>query len=91
MEQGTGTIKYLLYARKSSEQEDRQVLSIESQKSEVETLAKREGLEIVGRFEESYSAKDPGRKIFNQVKNKLRKAKLTLFLLGIRIDSQETP
>ena len=69
MEQGTGTIKYLLYARKSSEQEDRQVLSIESQKSEVETLAKKEGLEIVDRFEESYSAKDPGRKIFNQVIN----------------------
>ena len=80
MEQGTGTIKYLLYARKSSEQEDRQVLSIESQKSEVETLAKKEGLEIVDRFEESYSAKDPGRKIFNQVIKQIEKGEANAIL-----------
>jgi DNA invertase Pin-like site-specific DNA recombinase len=66
-------LKYFLYARKSSEQEDRQVLSIDSQKSELETLAKREKLEIVERFEESYSAKAPGREIFNAIIKRIEK------------------
>ncbi len=61
------TIKYFLYARKSTEQEDRQVLSIDSQRGELEELAKREKLQIVERLEESYSAKAPGREIFNTI------------------------
>ena len=61
-------IKYILYARKSSESEDRQVQSIESQIDELKRLAKREGLQIVGEpLSESKSAKKPGREIFNQM------------------------
>lgn len=43
-------IKYFLYARKSTDVEDKQVLSIEAQLAELRALAKKEGLEIVGEF-----------------------------------------
>lgn len=57
--------KYFIYARKSSESEDRQVLSIESQVKEINDLAKKLNLEIKDILVESMSAKSPGRPIFN--------------------------
>ena len=59
--------KYFLYARKSTDVEDKQVLSIESQLSELRSLAQREGLEIVAEFVEKQSAKTPGRPRFNEM------------------------
>jgi hypothetical protein len=41
------TMKYIIYARKSTESEERQVLSIESQISELREFAAKEKLEIV--------------------------------------------
>ncbi|MBU4342386.1 MAG: recombinase family protein, partial [Candidatus Omnitrophica bacterium] len=57
--------KYYLYARKSTDDEDRQILSIESQINELRELAKREKLEIVDEFTEAKTAKEPGRPIFS--------------------------
>jgi site-specific DNA recombinase len=49
--------RYFLYARKSSESEDRQVLSIDAQISEMQAIARREGFEIVETLAEARSAK----------------------------------
>ena len=59
--------KYFLYARKSSEDEERQVKSIEDQISELIELSAREGIRIAKRFYESKSAKTPGREVFNEM------------------------
>ena len=53
--------KYFLYARKSTEDEERQIMSIEAQIVELEEYAKREKIEISERFIESKNAKKPGR------------------------------
>lgn len=60
-------LRYFLYARKSSESEDRQMASIEDQTAEVNKIAQELGLKIVGVFSESKSAKKPGRKAFNEM------------------------
>ena len=59
--------KYFLYARKSTDDEERQVLSIEAQLAELREFAKKENLEIICEFVESKTAKRPGRAIFNDM------------------------
>jgi len=50
-------MKYFIYCRKSSEAEDRQVLSIDSQEAEIRrAFAERPDIEIVAIFREAYSA-----------------------------------
>lgn len=69
-------IKYCLYARKSTEQEDKQALSIESQVREMISLAEKEGLEIVEIKRESHSSKDVGqRPVYNELINEIRQGK----------------
>lgn len=59
-------ISYCLYARKSSESDERQAMSIDSQINEMKTLAQRESLVIKEIREESHSAKQSGqRPVFN--------------------------
>ncbi len=60
-------MNYILYCRKSSEAEDRQILSLESQVSELKKLAEREGLKIVKIYEEAMSAKAPNRPMFDEM------------------------
>ena len=57
--------KLFLYARKSTDVEDKQVLSIDAQINELRELAVREGIMIVAELIEKQSAKIPGRPIFN--------------------------
>lgn len=65
--------KFFLYARKSTEEPDRQILSIEAQITELREFAEREHLEIVQEFVESQTAKEPGRPIFNQMLSLIEK------------------
>ncbi len=61
-------LHYCLYARKSTESEERQILSIDSQVKEMLQLAEREGLEIAEIRRESHSAKATGqRQVFNEI------------------------
>ena len=64
----TSPVRYCLYARKSSEDDERQALSIDSQIKEMMELAKREGLEVSEVRRESHSAKaSSGRPVYNQL------------------------
>jgi len=58
---------YYIYARKSTESEDRQVLSIEAQIKELKALALNQGLNVVDVFSEAKSAKAPGRNSESQI------------------------
>lgn len=62
-----------IYVRKSTESEDRQVLSIDSQIQELKDFAKQEHLGIPVVFTESKSAKAPGRPTFNDLLGKINK------------------
>ena len=64
---------YFLYARKSTDVEDKQVRSIEDQLAVLESLAKEEGLAIKESFIEKQSAKQPGRPIFNAMLARIEK------------------
>ncbi|MEJ0053758.1 MAG: recombinase family protein [bacterium] len=69
-------VRYCLYARKSTESEEQQVLSIESQVKEMLALAEKEKLEIVEVKRESHSAKEAGaRPVFNEIVDELRAGK----------------
>lgn len=64
----TTQLKYCLYARKSSESDERQAMSIDSQLNEMRALAENEGLQIVCELQESHSAKDSGKRpVYNKL------------------------
>ena len=63
--------KYFLYARKSTEDDDKQIMSIEAQLFELREFAHKENLEILEEFQESKSAKTPGRAVFGEMMNKV--------------------
>jgi len=66
-------MRYFLYARKSTDVEEKQVLSIEAQLAELRELAKREQLNVVEVFVEKRSAKMPGRPMFNEMMARIQK------------------
>ena len=71
-------IKYCLYARKSTESEERQILSIDSQVKEMLQIAEREGLEIIDIRRESHSAKDSGqRPVFQEIIRDIKSGRYT--------------
>ncbi|MBF0556181.1 MAG: recombinase family protein [Nitrospirae bacterium] len=60
-------ITYVMYVRKSSESEDKQVASNESQIDELQALAKTLNIQIKKIFKEEQSAKMPGRPVFAEM------------------------
>lgn len=74
-------LKYCLYARKSTEAEDKQALSIDSQIKEMVALSQRDGLNIVDIKREAHSSKEVGqRPIFNQMLDEIRQGKYNAIL-----------
>ena len=67
--------KFFLYARKSTDEPDRQILSIEAQIVELKEFAAKEQLSIAQTFIESKTAKEPGRPIFNDMLSQIEKGK----------------
>jgi DNA invertase Pin-like site-specific DNA recombinase len=55
-------ILYCLYARKSSESDERQAMSIDGQLKEMQQQAKKEKLNVVEIITESHSAKESGQR-----------------------------
>jgi DNA invertase Pin-like site-specific DNA recombinase len=73
--------KYCLYARKSSESDERQAMSIDSQIKEMLAMAVRENLNIAEIKRESFSAKTSGhRPIFNELLHDLQNGKFNAIL-----------
>ncbi len=69
------TTSYFLYARKSSENEDKQVASVPSQVEELTKLAQQMKLNIVEIFTEEKSAKAPGRPVFDKMVEEIHKGR----------------
>jgi DNA invertase Pin-like site-specific DNA recombinase len=75
-------VKYCLYARKSTEQDEKQALSIESQVKEMLSIAERENLEIIDIRREAHSAKDSGqRPVFKEILEDLRRERFNGILV----------
>ncbi len=63
----TPHFRYFAYCRKSTDEKEKQILSIDQQIDELKEFAVRENLEIVEFFTEAKTAKEPGRKIFDNL------------------------
>ena len=59
--------KYIAYCRKSTDEKDKQIMSIDQQIDELKSFAQREGLEISEFLTEAETAKVPGRPVFNHL------------------------
>ena len=70
-------MKYVAYCRKSTDEPDRQILSIDAQIAELKEFAEREHLEISDFVVESKTAKKPGREKFNDVLKLIEKGEVS--------------
>jgi len=74
-------LRFCLYARKSSEADEKQALSIDSQISEMDKIAREEKLNIVETLMESKSAKSAGeRRVYNELITGLQEGRYNAIL-----------
>ena len=66
-------MKYIAYCRKSTDEKDKQVLSIDAQIAELKEFAKKQNLEILDFVCESRTAKSIGRPLFASVLKRIEK------------------
>jgi site-specific DNA recombinase len=69
----TAPIKYFLYARKSTDEKNRQVMSLDSQTNQWREVVKREHIFLHETLEESRSAKLPGRPVFDEMLDRIER------------------
>lgn len=75
------SLRYCLYARKSSESDERQTMSIDSQIKEMLQMAQRDGLQVTDVRQESHSAKAAGqRPEFNKLIQDIQNGKFNAIL-----------
>lgn len=67
---------HIIYARKSTESDDRQVLSIDSQIQELSDLANRRAVIVTEVLTEAHSAKAPGRPVFGQLMKRIQRGEI---------------
>jgi site-specific DNA recombinase len=67
---------FVIYARKSSEEEDRQILSIPAQIEELRALAAARGIAVSRVFEESQSARKTGRPVFGEMMREVERRQI---------------
>src|SRR5438477_11853274 len=73
--------QYLTYCRKSREDKDAQILSIQSQVEELSQYATNNDLPVVAIRDESHTAAKPGRPVFNEVMNMIEAGKANALLV----------
>jgi site-specific DNA recombinase len=73
-------LKYFIYCRKSSEDDDRQMLSIVGQLSELNAMTERDRLSVVETLTESKSAREPGREVFNEMLRRIDRGEANAIL-----------
>src|SRR3989339_1083329 len=73
-------IKYIAYCRKSTDEKEKQVLSIESQIEELKEFATKEKLKVVCFLTESRTAKSLGRPVFEEVIQKIERGEANAIL-----------
>ena len=73
-------MKYIIYCRKSTDTEDKQVLSLESQENELNQIVEKNNLDVISILKESKSAKEPGRPIFDQMMKMIKSGKADAIL-----------
>ena len=79
-QKATPRIGAAIYARKSTESEDRQILSIDSQVHELTELARKREINVKHILTEAKSAKAPGRPVFEKLLALVKKGQVTEIL-----------